>query len=190
MTLNLSKVRTDDARVISRWEFPVARGTATSGDLVDMQVWRRVSASGPEQNRRVLVWLASHVLHDGRSADRLASALEAWARESEPRCEDDAMLSCEDQGARAAAEYSRLLRERGVLGEVYRIPDSRAYRLVLRVVFAYRPSLDERIAVGDTVGDLMDRYPGLSIDVMTLSPQELLRSPLPEHAVKAAREGA
>jgi len=73
--------------------------------------------------------------------------------------------------------------------EVYRVPDVHAYELVLRVVFTYRPSLQERIMVGDTVGDLMDGYPELSVDLMTLNPNELARCPLPESAVRAEQEG-
>ena len=34
------------------------------------------------------------------------------------------------------------------------------------------------------MGDLMDSYPALSIDLMTLNPQELARRPLPPSAVR------
>jgi hypothetical protein len=99
------------------------------------------------------------------------------------------MLRQDDRRSRAAAEFSRLLRQKGIEAEAYRVPDARAYELVLRVVFAYRPSLQERIMVGDTIGDLMDGYPELSVDIMTLNPHELAHRPLPECAVRAEQEG-
>jgi hypothetical protein len=99
------------------------------------------------------------------------------------------MLRQDDRRSRAAAEFSRLLRNKGIRAEVYWIPGARAYELVLRVVFAYRPSLQERIMVGDTIGDLMEGYPELSVDLMTLNPSELARCPLPESAIGAEQEG-
>lgn len=76
------------------------------------------------------------------------------------------MLRQYDRRSRAAAEFSRFLSQKGIKAEVYRVADARAYELVLRVVFARRPSLQERIMVGDMVGDLMDGYPELSVDRM------------------------
>lgn len=159
--------------------------SARQGTLVDMHLWRKVSESSSERNPRILVWLAGRMLHSTDPSHELPGLLRRWAAETERECEVGAMLRQYDRRSRAADEFSRLLHQKAIKAEVYRIPDARAYELVLRVVFSYRPSLQERIMVGDTVGDLMDRYPELSVDLMTLNPCEPARRPLPESAIRA-----
>ncbi len=189
MTLRVNSIIDDGDCVRNEWAFSLDKRSAPQGTLVDMQVWRKVSESSREQNRRILVWLVSRILHSTDSSHELPGLLHRWAIETERECEVGAMLRQDDRRSRAAAEFSRLLRQKGIEAEVYRVPDARAYELVLRVVFAYRPSLQERIMVGDTIGDLMDGYPELSVDIMTLNPHEFARCPLPECAVRAEQEG-
>lgn len=189
MTLRVNSIANDGDCVRDEWAFSPDKRSSPRGALVDMQVWRKVSESSPDENRRILVWLAGRILHSTDSSHELPGLLCRWATETERECEVGAMLRQDDRRSRAAAEFSRLLRQKGIKSEVYRVLDARAYELVLRVVFAYRPSLQERIMVGDTVGDLMDGYPELSVDLMTLNPHELARCPLPECAVRAEQEG-
>ena len=166
MTLRVNSITDDGECVRDEWAFSPDKRSTPQGTLVDMQVWRKVSESSPEQNRGIPVWLASRILHNTDSSHELPGLLRGWAIGTERECEVGTMLRQDDRRSRAAAEFSRLLRNKGIRAEVYWIPGARAYELVLRVVFAYRPSLQERIMVGDTIGDLMEGYPELSVDLM------------------------
>lgn len=158
------------------------------GTAVDIRIWRKASEAGPEENRKILVSLGSCIMHHPELYEALRRSLGDWAAKPGPRCGVDEMHQSGDLRQQAASDFVRLLTERGITAAVYCIPDERVHQLVIRVLFAERPCIDERVAVGDAMADLLDLHPTLSVDLMTLDPREAYYCPLPEHAVRVDTE--
>jgi len=188
VTILVNNRYNDIAPTYHRW-MPRSEGfDLECGTVVDMQIWRKASDVSPEQNRKFLVSLASYVMHYPKCDEVLRKSIGDWAARPEPRRGVDEMRQDDDMRPRAATDFARFLRERDITADVYCIPDKRMHQLVIRVLFTERPCIDQRVAVGNTMADLMDCYPTLSIDLMTLDPREAADFPLPKHAVKVDPE--
>jgi hypothetical protein len=181
MIAQSSRIPHDGICPCNDWTFSPGKERNWAGDLVDMRIWARASAASPENNRRVLISLASHMLH---GSGLCHESLRRWFAGPGLTCGVEDMRYGEDLCPQAAVDFVQLLGRKGITAEVYCLPSACSHELVLRVLFPYRPSLEERVEVGDAMGDLMDSYPALSIDLMTLNPQELARRPLPPSAVR------
>ena len=188
MTLLVNNKCNDNAPAHHGW-IPCSEGfDSERGTVVDMQIWRKASEISPKENRKILVLLASYIMHHPESDEALRKSIGNWAAKPKPRCGVDEMHQSGDLRPRAATDFAKLLKKRDITASIYCIPDERMHQLVLRVLFKERPCIDQRVAVGDAMADLMDCYPTLSVDLMTLDPREVGCCPLPEHAVRVDSE--
>lgn len=159
--------------------------------VTDYRVWIKASASSPAENKSFLVEFASAALHyqDRQgSGPRLVQRVVDWMNAPTQRCEVNEVLERTRLGVMVGEKFAALVQQGGMAVRIYSVPSSRSADVVLRVVFPERPTIDKRVAVFDAIGDVMDDYPDLSIDLMTLDPEEIAACPLPADAVEVSGE--